>query len=1036
MAAIPAAPPVAVVQSPQDKRHYKRLTLENGLDVLLIHDPEMAGALEGRSDDGVEEDGYESDDEGDGEEDDEMEEDEDVGEEDEDEPRGAAAKPGKAVKKAAAALAVGVGSFSDPDDVQGLSHYLEHMLFMGSEGFPDENEYDSYLTSHGGSANAFTEMEFTNYHFDVKPEALRGALERFSQFFIAPLCKADALEREVNAVDNEFTGAHVLGTCVQQEDHSRLAQLRAHTARQGHIYRKFSWGNRKSLVDMPKAKGVDVRKELLRYYKGEYSAERMALAVLGAQPLPELEAWARELFAAVPSGAGPRPAFPLAGPPYEGGRLHLLPAVREGHELAATFVFPSLEKEYRAKAEDYISHFVGHEGAGSLLSTLKARGWATAVCAGVHDSGLERNSAAFVFEVAITLTEAGLAAAPGAGLAAIGLLFEYVALLRAAGPQRWAYDEMAAIAAMKFRFAEEEDACDYVARLAADMPHYAPEHALNGSFLHDDWRPELVAQMLDSLTPAAVRLDLQTSAFERLRAEWAAQPGAQASTEPWFNIPYVAAPVPGELLDTWAAAGGSSTSGLALPQHNEFIATDFSLRCGELAEGTSADANGAGHTNGGAANGGVKAAAGVQPLAAPPALLADRPGLRLWHKLDTTFRLPRASVHFLLASPATYDSAHAAAATHAAVALLEDVLCETAYLAEVAGLSYEVWPEGRTGVEVRVEGFSHKLGLLTRTIFERLASLPAQVEPERFGRVREVLVRKYRNANMAPAKHAAYLRLRCLKATWPVEAVLAALEALTLDALRAHLERLLARVHVEALVQGNLCADEARALAHAVRGALPGAPLLSSERPVEEVAALPDGSALLLRAPAKNPEEDNSVAEVYLQLGPDALETRKVFRALAQVAGEPAYDTLRTKEQLGYSVHASVRLTHGMLGFAVVVVSGVHGPAHLDARVDAFLGGYEAALAALEPDALERHRAALIAAKLQKDRGLADEASRHWEQIASRRYNFAAREEEVALLRTLALPQLLAAMKYNFIILNLVYAARSTIWDAGIQAGV
>ena len=51
----------------------------------------------------------------------------------------------------------------------------------------------------------------------------------------------------------------------------------------------------------------------------------------------------------------------------------MLPAVREGHELAAMFVFPSLQHEYRAKAEDYISHFVGHEGAGSLLSTLKAR---------------------------------------------------------------------------------------------------------------------------------------------------------------------------------------------------------------------------------------------------------------------------------------------------------------------------------------------------------------------------------------------------------------------------------------------------------------------------------------------------------------------------------------------------------------------------------------------------------------------------------------------------------------------------------------
>ena len=41
---------------------------------------------------------------------------------------------------------------------KGLSHYLEHMLFMGSAKYPNENEYDDYLTKHGGSSNAFTEL--------------------------------------------------------------------------------------------------------------------------------------------------------------------------------------------------------------------------------------------------------------------------------------------------------------------------------------------------------------------------------------------------------------------------------------------------------------------------------------------------------------------------------------------------------------------------------------------------------------------------------------------------------------------------------------------------------------------------------------------------------------------------------------------------------------------------------------------------------------------------------------------------------------
>ncbi|KAH6782051.1 Insulinase family protein [Perilla frutescens var. frutescens] len=63
----------------------------------------------------------------------------------------------------------------------------EHMLFMGSTDFPDENEYDSYLSKHGGSSNAYTETEHTCYHFEVKREFLNGALTRALSIFNATL---------------------------------------------------------------------------------------------------------------------------------------------------------------------------------------------------------------------------------------------------------------------------------------------------------------------------------------------------------------------------------------------------------------------------------------------------------------------------------------------------------------------------------------------------------------------------------------------------------------------------------------------------------------------------------------------------------------------------------------------------------------------------------------------------------------------------------------------------------------------------------
>ena len=97
----------------------------------------------------------------------------------------------------------------------------------------------------------------------------------------------------------------------------------------------------------------------------------------------------------------------------QGGQVTISPLVKEGHQVMALFQLPSLINQYRSKADEYLSHLVGHEGKGSLLSALKAKSWASELSAGVGESGYDRNTAAYVFEVHITLTEAGLEAHPG-----------------------------------------------------------------------------------------------------------------------------------------------------------------------------------------------------------------------------------------------------------------------------------------------------------------------------------------------------------------------------------------------------------------------------------------------------------------------------------------------------------------------------------------------------------------------------------------------------------------------------------------------
>ena len=103
----------------------------------------------------------------------------------------------------AASMVVEVGSLENPDNREGLAHFLEHMLFLGTKKYPDVDEYSTYLKTFGGYSNAYTASDHTNYQLQVLPDGFEGALDRFAQFFISPLFTAEYTAREVNAVNSE-----------------------------------------------------------------------------------------------------------------------------------------------------------------------------------------------------------------------------------------------------------------------------------------------------------------------------------------------------------------------------------------------------------------------------------------------------------------------------------------------------------------------------------------------------------------------------------------------------------------------------------------------------------------------------------------------------------------------------------------------------------------------------------------------------------------------------------------------------------------
>ncbi|KAK6017853.1 peptidase, M16 family [Ostertagia ostertagi] len=83
--------------------------------------------------------------------------------------------------KAAAAMDVNVGNLMDPWEIQGLAHFCEHMLFLGTEKYPQESEFYKFISAHGGTSNARTYSDHTSYHFDIKPDQLQ--VEHLIKFY-------------------------------------------------------------------------------------------------------------------------------------------------------------------------------------------------------------------------------------------------------------------------------------------------------------------------------------------------------------------------------------------------------------------------------------------------------------------------------------------------------------------------------------------------------------------------------------------------------------------------------------------------------------------------------------------------------------------------------------------------------------------------------------------------------------------------------------------------------------------------------------
>lgn len=384
-----------IKKSPADKKEYRILRLQNDLTVLLIRDKEA--------------------------------------------------------HHSSASLSVNTGALQDPKEYKGLAHFLEHMLFKGSEKYPDEGLYSQFVSMNGGSVNAYTSLFETNYYFNIDKRAFYQALDIFAQFYKNPLLKPESVGQEVKAVHSEFE--------MNKTDEGRkIFMVKRALADKDSLFNKFTDGNLKTL----NKKGVVLA--LKTFHDRNYSANQMALVISTPDDLDIMQYEVENIFTGIKNKKIKGPDYSKEKFPYKENLKKIVKVApnKDMDEVEIVFNLESLQDASKeTKVLQYLTNIFSFEGEGSLHDLLVWEGLANDVKA----RGEHHKDYFSTFTVEVKLTSEGLKKWKKVVTAVVA----FIKFLQRIGPQKWYFEEASKMSELAFNYPEKMETTEMVKVFSAAL---------------------------------------------------------------------------------------------------------------------------------------------------------------------------------------------------------------------------------------------------------------------------------------------------------------------------------------------------------------------------------------------------------------------------------------------------------------------------------------------------------------------------------------------------------------------------------------
>jgi zinc protease len=201
----------------------------------------------------------------------------------------------RASEVAALQLWFRVGGRDEAPDELGLSHYLEHMLFKGTETRPP-GSIDAMIEGLGGQSNAYTSYDYTHYDVVVPARHVRAGIALLADIAVNASFDARELDAERKVVFEEMR--------LTQDNPDRYLVRRLYEL----AYTPHPYG--RPILGTPELIESLTGERLARYYRKYYVPAQMVLVVVGAADPDEVRRLARQAFGRLDGAVPQRPSVP------------------------------------------------------------------------------------------------------------------------------------------------------------------------------------------------------------------------------------------------------------------------------------------------------------------------------------------------------------------------------------------------------------------------------------------------------------------------------------------------------------------------------------------------------------------------------------------------------------------------------------------------------------------------------------------------------------------------------------------------------